>query len=167
MHDDERPRGTNGDELRAELNVDVSPDQAFDLVCKVAKWPVWLSFVESARFANERRGIELGADVIVRSGLLGEGEQTFEIDEIEPAHRLSLVGAYSLRRRLEFTIERLREGSRLCVSLEYPKYGGSVGRVIDRVFVRRKLEAALVASVVHFKSLVEFDLRPESVLEDF
>ncbi|GAC1464162.1 MAG: hypothetical protein PVSMB8_16800 [Vulcanimicrobiaceae bacterium] len=44
---------------------------AFDLVCEVEKWPVWLSFLRSARRLGLSQAIGLGSEVAIRSNLPG------------------------------------------------------------------------------------------------
>jgi hypothetical protein len=131
---------------------------AFDLVCEVEKWPVWLSFLRSARRLEE---------VSIRSSLPGEREELFEVDRFLPGHQLSLVGAFSVRRRIDIRIEQKSERSKLVVRLDYPTYGGFLGRLFDRLTRRPKLEGALGDALVHFKGLCEYDRDPDAILADF
>ena len=140
---------------------------AFDLICEVEKWPVWLSFVRSARIADADRPFGLGSEVALRSDLLGEGEELFEVDRFLPGHQLSLVGAYSIRRRIDIRIESKTERSKVVVRVDYPTYGGVLGALVDRLTRRRKLDIALEHSLVHFKGLCEYDRAPDALLEDF
>ena len=138
---------------------------AFDLLCEVEKWPVWLSFVRSAR----RLGAEPlgpGSEIALRSEFLGPDEEVFEVDRYVPGHHLSLVGAYSIRRRIDLRLESKTERSKLVVRVDYPTYGGAVGKLVDRFTRRRKLEQLLDASLVHFKGLCEFD-QSQAILDDF
>src|SRR5947209_19331127 len=80
---------------------------AFDLVCEVEKWPVWLSFLRSARRVEPTEPMALGSEVAIRSNLIpGEDEELFEADRFIPGHQLSLVGAYSVRRRIDIRLEQ-------------------------------------------------------------
>ena len=139
---------------------------AFDLVCEVEKWPVWLSFVRSAR-RLEALPLALGSEVAIRSNVPGEEEELFEVDRFIPGHQLSLVGAYSVRRRIDIRVEQKSERSKLVVRVDYPTYGGLLGKVIDRLTRRRKLDAALSDALVHFKGLCEYDREPDALLADF
>jgi hypothetical protein len=42
-----------------------------------------------------------------------------------------------------------------------------LGTLIDRVTARRRLDALLGDSLLHFKGLVEFKAGPEDILADF
>lgn len=148
--------------LSASLDVDTTAEEAFALLCAVEKWPVWLSFLRSARPAG---AIALGGEVVVRSSLPGEEEQLYEIDAFTPHYRLSLVGAYSMRRRFDFRIERRTSNARVHVRLSYPAYHGRFGRLVDAWRHRRKLAAALQDALVHFKGLVEYR-RNDPILAD-
>jgi hypothetical protein len=88
------------------------------------------------------------------------------VDDLIANYRLSLVGAYSLRRRLDFRIERRTARSKLHVRLAYPAYHGRLGGLIDRFQRGRRLSSALDASLLHFKGLVEYN-RDAAVLADF
>ena len=140
---------------------------AFDLICEVEKWPVWLSFLRSARRVDPGVPIALGSEVAIRSNLPGEDEELFEVDRFIPGHQLSLVGAFSVRRRIDIRIEQKSERSKLVVRVDYPTYGGMLGALIDRLTRRRKLDVALNDSLIHFKGLCEFDQSPGAVLDDF
>jgi hypothetical protein len=83
-------------------------------------------------------------------------------------HIVSFVGAYSLRRRLDFRIERKSNRTKLVVRVDYPAYGGVVGALIDRMTARRRLDRELMDSLVHFKGLVEFaGSERDELLADF
>lgn len=156
---------SDGRWLSASLDVEAAAEEAFSLLCAVEKWPVWLSFLRSARLNEAREEIAVGSEVVVRSSLPGEEEQLYEIDAFVPNYRLSLVGAYSVRRRLDFRIEQKTTRSRVHVRLAYPAYHGKVGELLDTWRHRRKLSAALNDALVHFKGLAEYR-RNDPVLAD-
>jgi uncharacterized membrane protein len=139
---------------------------AFARVCEVEKWPVWLSFLRSARLVDQRGPLHLGSEVAIRSQLPGEDEELFEVDRFIDGHHISLVGAFSCRRRLDFRIEQKSERSKIVVRLDYPTYGGLVAALVDRFTLRRRLDVALGDSLIHFKGLVEFE-RADGSLTDF
>lgn len=149
----------------ASLDVNCSAEDAFRLLCAVEKWPVWLSFLHSARRAASEP-LTLGCEVILRSWLPGDEEELYEIDAFITNYHLSLVGAYSLRRRLDFRIERRTSCSRVHVRLSYPAYHGRIGSLLDRWQRGRRVASALDDSLVHFKGLVEFR-RDDAILADF
>ena len=144
-----------------------TPEAAFELICAVEKWPVWLSFLTSARRLDGDRAIRLGSEVAIRSAIPGDPEEIYEVDQFIDGHIVSLVGAFSVRRRIDFRIERKTQRSKIVVRLEYPTYGGMVGAFLDRLTDRRRLDGALGDSLVHFKGLVEFDQSAGAVLDDF
>jgi uncharacterized membrane protein len=139
----------------ASLDLETPVEEAFSLLCAVDKWPVWLSFVRSASVATTS-GLRLGSEVLVRSSLPGDDEQLYEIDQFIPNYHLSLVGAYSIRRRIDFRIERKTSRAKLHAKLTYPAYGGRLGNALDAWRHGRKLERTLADALVHFKGLAEF-----------
>jgi hypothetical protein len=139
---------------------------AFTRICEVEKWPVWLSFLRSARLTEPHLPFALGSEVAIRSAVPGDEEELYEVDRFIPGHQLSLVGAFSCRRRIDIRIEQKSERSKLVVRLDYPTYGGVLGELVDRLTRRRRLDLALGDSLLHFKGLVEFD-REDGQLVDF
>ncbi|MGA2393567.1 MAG: hypothetical protein ABSH03_09485 [Candidatus Lustribacter sp.] len=139
---------------------------AFRRICEVEKWPVWLSFLRSARLTEPQIPFGAGSEVAIRSGLPGGEEELFEVDRFIDGHHISLVGAYSCRWRLDFRVEQKSERSKVAVRLDYPTYGGAVAALFDQLTRRRRLDAALGDSLLHFKGLVEFE-REDGLLDDF
>jgi hypothetical protein len=150
----------------ASLDVNCSAEDAFALLCAVEKWPVWLSFLRSARRSTAQGPLDLGSEVVIRSWLPGDEEQLYEVDGLITNYRLSLVGAYSVRRRIDFRIERRTSCSKIHVRLAYPAYHGRLGLLLDRWQRGRRLASALDDSLIHFKGLVEYE-RDAPVLADF
>jgi len=159
----ERP-GTRG--IYRSQDVAAPAPAAFQIVCEVEKWPVWLSFLRSARRIDPSSPLRIGAEVAIRSAIPGDEEELFEVDGYIEGYLLSLVGAYSCRRRLDLRIERKTERSKIVVRLDYPTYGGALSQFVDRLTTRRKLDVALGDSLVHFKGLAEFD-RAGIAVDDF
>lgn len=150
----------------ASLELNCSAEEAFALLCAVEKWPVWLSFLRSARREAAEAELKIGSEIVIRSALPGAEEQLYEVDDLIANYRLSLVGAYSLRRRLDFRIERRSQSSKLHVKVAYPAYHGRLGGLLNHWQHGRRLSNALDDSLVHFKGLVEYR-RDELVLADF
>lgn len=150
----------------ASLDLDCSAEEAFALLCAVEKWPVWLSFLRSVRKANPAAQLSVGSEIAIRSWLPGDEEELYEVDGLITNHRLALVGAFSLRRRLEFRIERRTSCSKLHAQLVYPAYHGRLGSLLDRWQRGRRVANALDDSLLHFKGLVEYK-RDEPILADF
>jgi hypothetical protein len=152
--------------LHCSQDIVAEPGAAFKMICEVEKWPVWLSFLRSAR-RLDRGPLTLGSEVAIRSAIPGEAEELYEVDAFLDGHIVSLVGAYSVRRRIDFRIEGRGERSKVLARLSYPSYGGFWGGLLDRLTARRRLESALGDSLVHLKGLVEFDSARQEALADF
>lgn len=150
----------------ANLDIETAPAEAFALLCAVEKWPVWLSFLRSTKLVYPRAPFGLGSEVLIRSSLPGHEEQLYEVDQFIANYHLSLVGAYSVRRRLDFRIEQKTSRSKLHVKLTYPAYHGRIGAMVDQWRHGRKLDRALDDALVHFKGLVEYRDN-DGVLSDF
>ena len=160
-------RGTSTALYRSQ-DLTSSSEAAFALICEVEKWPVWLSFLKSARRVEGGVPLAMGSEVALRGAIPGDAQELYEVDQFLPGHIVSLVGAYSLRRRIDFRLERKNELSLLVIRVYYPFYVGIVGSLLDRMTIRRRLDVALEQSLVHFKGLVEFENVPaEDLLADF
>ncbi len=154
--------------LSACVDVQTDAETAFALLCAVEKWPVWLSFLRSAQPAESNGSLEPGSEIVLRSAIPGEHEQLFEVEHFITNYQLSLVGAYSTRRRIDFRLERKTTRCKLTVKVEYPAYGGKMALMYDAVGNGRKLATQLEESVVHFKHLAEYDNTPkDELLADF
>jgi uncharacterized membrane protein len=153
--------------LSGSLDVERSAEETFALICAVEKWPVWLPFLKSARIVKKDDGcaLEAGSEIVVRSTIPGEEEQLYEVDAFIANYTLSLVGAYSVRRRIEFRIENRTSRARVHVRVSYPSYHGRLGHLVDGLRNHRKLNTALDHGLVHFKGLVEFR-RDDLILAD-
>ena len=140
---------------------------AFALVRAIEKWPVWLSFLRSARCVDAEPLGE-GSEVAIRSAIPGEDEELFEVERFVDGHMVSLVGAYSTRRRIDIRIEGKTTRSKLVVRIDYPTYGGVVPALVDRLTARRRIESQLADSLQYFKGLVESEDATEGApLETF
>lgn len=154
-------------EIRASIDVQTPAESAFSLLCAVEKWPLWLPFLRTASVANDGAKLGLGTEVFLRSAIPGDDEQIFEVDRFIQNHQVSLVGAFSTRRRIDFRLESQSSRSRLHAKLQYPAYGGRVGAFFERLRSGRKLHAQFEEAVVQFKHLVEYDNAKDALLADF
>jgi uncharacterized membrane protein len=139
----------------ASLDIESPVEDAFALLCAVEKWPVWLPFLRSANLAEPASPLTVGTEVIVRASLPRDEEQRYEVDQLITNFHLSLVGAYSVRRRLDFRIERKTSRAKLHVKLSYPAYGGRLGALMDAWKHGKRFERGLDDALVHFKGMVE------------
>ena len=146
--------------LYQSADLDVPAKTAFELLCAVEKWPVWLSFLRSVRRVAAAQPIGPGSEVAIRSSIPGAEEELYEVDRFVDGYIVSLVGAYSVRRRIDMRIEGKTARSKLVVRLDYPTYGGIFPALIDRMTARRRLDAQLADSLLHFKGLVEYEGDP-------
>jgi uncharacterized membrane protein len=153
--------------LSAAVDIHAPADAAFSLLCTVEKWPVWLSFIRSAELVPAGAPIAIGSEVKVRSLVPGDPEQLFEVDHLITNYQLSLVGAYSTRRRIDFRLERKTSRCKLHARIEYPAYGGKLGALYDALRAGRKLATQLDESLMHFKHLAEYSGDKDELLADF
>ena len=151
--------------LSAAVDVQTDAESAFALLCEIGKWPVWLSFLRSAEIV-ESAPLTVGSEIMLRSAVPGHDQQLFEVDHFITNHQLSLVGAYSIRRRLDFRLERKTSRCKLHARLEYPAYGGRLGALYDAIGAGRKLSTQLDESLLHFKHLAEYKPK-DDLLADF
>ena len=153
--------------LSAAADIHAPAESAFSLLCSVEKWPVWLSFLRSAELVDPAGPVAVGSEIVVRSSVPGYAEQLFEIYHLIGNYQLSLVGAFSTRRRIDFRLERKTTRCKLHARLEYPAYGGRLGALYDAMRAGRKLATQLEESLTHFKHLAEFDGSKYALLADF
>ena len=152
--------------LSGSLDIETSAEDAFALLAEVEKWPVWLSFLRSARLVDPKRPLAVGSEIVVRSSIPGEAEELYEVDALIGNYHLSLVGAYSVRRRIDFRIERRTTRAKVHVKVTYPAYHGRVGAFLDQLRNGRKLSTALDHSLVLFRGMVEYHREPDACLAE-
>jgi uncharacterized membrane protein len=154
--------------LSASVDIQTGAEAAFALLCAIEKWPVWMPFLRSAEVGESSQPLAPGSEIVLRSAIPGEAEQLFEVDRLISNYQLSLVGAYSMRRRFDFRLERKTTRCKLTVRLDYPSYGGKVAQMVDALAAGRKLATQLDESMLHFKHLAEYkhDAKDE-LLADF
>ena len=154
--------------LASAVDIQADAETAFAHLCAVEKWPVWLSFLRSAELNQPGVPLGPGSEVLMRFAIPAVDEQLFEVDHFITNYQISLVGAYSIRRRLDFRLERKTTRCKLHVRLEYPAYGGRLGVLYDGLNAGRKLATQLEESLVHFKHLAEYKhTAKDELLADF
>ena len=141
--------------IRFESCIDLPamPEEAFALLCAVEKWPAWLPLVRSAELRSAQ--LALGSEILVRLREPRDEEQLFELDRFISNHCLTLVGAFSSRRRIDFRIERQSNRARLRISWHYPTYHGALGRLLARIRRGRQIAVALDRAAAQFLGLLE------------
>ena len=150
-------RRTRVEPLVETQELGVVPTVAFARVCELEKWPVWFSLATSVRRVERGAAtLACGDEVALRSSIPGEPEEIYAVDQLVPDRRLVLVGIYSLRRRIEITVEPCGAYAQIELSVGYPIYGGAVGIFADGLRRRRRLQRMLAASLLDFKALVEY-----------
>ncbi len=149
------PRGCA--HFEAAIDLPAIPEEAFALLCTVEKWPAWLPLVRSAQ--RQREGaLALGDEVLLRLGEPRDEEQLFEVRRLVTNYCLTLVGAYSTRRRIDFRIERQSNRARLRVAWLYPTYHGAMGSAVDRLLRGRAVAGMLDRATMQFRGLLEAHL---------
>ncbi len=149
------PRGCA--HFEAAIDLPAIPEEAFALLCTVEKWPAWLPLVRSAQ--RQREGaLALGDEVLLRLGEPRDEEQLFEVRRLVTNYCLTLVGAYSTRRRIDFRLERQSNRARLRVAWLYPTYHGAMGSAVDRLLRGRAVAGMLERATMQFRGLLEANL---------
>ncbi len=149
------PRGCA--HFEAAVDLPAIPEEAFALLCAVEKWPAWLPLVRSAE--RQREGpLAVGDEVLLRLGEPRDEEQLFEVRRLVGNHCLTLVGAYSTRRRIDFRLERQSNRARLRMAWLYPTYHGAMGSAVDRLLRGRAVAGMLDRATMQFRGLLEANL---------
>jgi hypothetical protein len=143
--------------LVASEKLNVSADIAFSRICSIQTWPVWLSFVKRAELDGYPGVLTTSSDILLASDLSDGKEEVFEVEELIEPYLLTLVGAFSCRRRIQFRVESQDDVSKVIVKIAYVTHGGLLQKYADYLTSRRKLHSALVQSLQTFKALVEHD----------
>lgn len=153
--------------LAGAVDIQTDPETAFSLLCEVRKWPVWLSLTRSADLVDPAAPLSTGSEIVMRPAAPGGNDELFEVEHFIRNYHLALVGAYSVRRRIDFRIERKNTRSKLHARIDFPAYGGKIGALYGAVKTARRLSTLFDGSLVRFKHLVEYDRAKDALLADF
>ena len=149
------------------IDVSVNAERAFSAVVDIARWPVWFSSVVCAQHP-EALPVALGEELSV---CLNAGKrrwrETFEVSRFVRNAFLSLEGAFSAARRIDFRFEQRGPLTRIASSIGYRVFGGPLATAFDAAFKRRRVRADLRESLLRLKSLLEEAPEPALAHERF
>jgi hypothetical protein len=149
------------------VDVAVPVENAFAFVTDISRWPVWISSVVCAQHPQS------GPVAVDEEFLLclhagrKRWHETFEVTRLVQNAFLSLEGAFSAARRIDFRFEQRGSVTRVACSMGYPLFGGFVSAWIDRAFRRRRVRHELRDSLQRLKGLLEERVESTAVGEDF
>jgi uncharacterized membrane protein len=148
------------------IDVAVPADRAFAAVADISRWPVWFSSVVCAQHPDSLP-VALGEEL---SFCINAGKrrwrETFEVTRFVPGAFLSLEGAFSAARRIDFRFEQRGAMTRIACAIGYPVFGGVLGSIVDAAFKRRRVRADLCESLQRLRGLLEEVVEPITVGDD-
>ena len=137
------------------VDVAMPVESVFSFVTDVSRWPVWIPSVVCAQ-QPESLPIALDEELLL---CLHAGRkrwhETFEVTRLVQNAFLSLEGAYSAARRIDFRFEQRGRQTRVACTMGYPLFGGFVTRWIDSISRRRRVRRELRDSLMRLKGLLE------------
>jgi len=141
------------------IDVAVPAERAFAAIADISHWPVWFSSVVSAQHPDSLP-VALGEELTV---CLNAGKrrwrETFEVTRFVQNAFLSLEGAFSAARKIDFRFEQRGVLTRIACSIGYPVFGVA-GRIVDAAFKRRRVRADLRESLLRLKGILEEVVEP-------
>ena len=149
------------------VDVAVPVESVFAFVTDIARWPVWISSVVCAEHPQSRPAALDEEFLLCLSAGRKRWHETFEVKRFVRNAFLSLEGAYSAARRIDFRFEQRGAMTRVGCSMGYPLFGGFVSACIDRAFRRRRVRHELRDSLTRLKGLLEEPVETTAVGEDF
>jgi uncharacterized membrane protein len=149
------------------VDVAVPVENAFEFVTDISRWPVWISSVVCAQHPQSLP-VAMDEELLL---CLHTGRrrwhETFEVTRFVHNAFLSLEGAFSAARRIDFRFEQRGSFTRVGCAMGYPVFGGFVSAWIDRAFRRRRVRRELRDSLMRLKGLLEERVESMAVGEDF
>jgi hypothetical protein len=150
-----------------QIDVSAPADIAFACVTDVGRWPVWFSSVVCAQHPD-CLPVALGEELSI---CLQAGKrrwrETFEVTRFVPSAFLSIEGAFSAARRIDFRFEQRGRSTRIACAIGYPVFGGLFGSLLDAAFKRRRVRADLRESLLRLKGLLEERVETIAVGDEF
>jgi uncharacterized membrane protein len=136
-------------------DVDAPAETVFSFVTDISRWPVWFSPVVSAQHPDSLP-VALDEELLL---CLHCGRrrwhETFEVTRFVRSAFLSLEGAFSAARRIDFRFEQRGKQTRVAASIGYPVFGGPIKSAIDHLFQRRRVRRELRESLSRLKGMLE------------
>lgn len=140
-------------------------EKAFALVTDISRWPVWFSPVVSAQHP-ESLPVALDEELLV---CLHCGRrrwhESFEVTRFVRNAFLSLEGAFSAARRIDFRFEQRAGHTRVACAIGYRVFG-VVPSIVDAAFNRQRVKRELRDSLVHLKGLLEHQVETDKAGDD-
>lgn len=138
-------------------HVDISApvERVFDFVSEIAKWPVWFGFIVSAQ-QPDHRPLALKEEIhLCLHARRRRWHEAFEVTRLVRNAFLSIEGAYSTSRRIDFRFEQRGGHTRVACAVGYPVYGGWIPALADVMFTRPAIARDLRESLVKLRCALE------------
>lgn len=151
--------------VSATVVLDASPDWVWHLVSDPGRFAEWADrTVEVTRHDGPLR---IGSTYEERNQVMGPltGTSRWTVVQHEPPHSTTHRGeGIALAAAMDFftEVEPAGAGSRLTVGLRYRPALGPLGAIIDRVYMRRSLQASFERTAANVKRLAEGEPPPAS-----
>ena len=137
------------------VDVSVPVENAFAFVTDISRWPVWITSIVSAQHP-QAKPVAVDEELLL---CLHAGKKRwhehFEVTRLVRNAFLSLEGAYSAARRIDFRFEQRGKQTRIACAIGYPLFGGFVTRWLDAISRRRRVRRELRDSLSRLKGLLE------------
>lgn len=137
------------------VDVSVPVERCFSFVSDISRWPVWISSIVSAQHP-EARPVAIDEELLL---CLHAGKKRwhehFEVTRFVRNAFLSLEGAYSAARRIDFRFEQRGRQTRVACAIGYPLFGGILTKWLDAMSRRRRVQRELRDSLTRLKGLLE------------
>ena len=145
------------------VDVAVPVENVFSFVTDISRWPVWISSIVSAQHP-ESKPVALDEELLLcmHAGKKRWHEH-FEVTRFVRNAFLSLEGAYSAARRIDFRFEQRGKHTRVACAIGYPLFGGVVARLLDGMSRRRRVSRELRDSLSRLKGLLEERVESASI----
>ncbi|HXW77545.1 MAG TPA: SRPBCC family protein [Candidatus Eremiobacteraceae bacterium] len=145
--------------------MDAPADAAFAFATDITRWPLWFTPVVCAQHP-ESLPLAVNEELLL---CLHAGrrrwQERFEVTRLVRNAFISLEGAFSAARRIDFRFEQRGRQTRVACAMGYPVFGGAIARFFDSLFRKRRVQSEVSDSLHRLKALVEERLHV-SPLED-
>ena len=148
------------------VDVAVPADRVYGFAVDISRWPLWFSPVVCAQHPD-------GSDLALKEELLlclhagrRRWHERFEVTRLVRNAFLSLEGAYSAARRIDFRFEQRGAQTRVACSIGYRVFGGAFAGMVDAVFRRPRVRNEVRDSLHRLKGLLEERAEQFAIGED-
>jgi uncharacterized membrane protein len=138
-----------------QIDVAAPAERAFAFASDISRWPLWFTPVVCAQHPDSLPLAPKEELLLCLQSGRRRWQERFEVTRFVRNAFLSLEGAYSAARRIDFRFEQRGAVTRVICAIGYRVFGGFFASGFDSLFRRRRVRNEIRESLHRLKGLLE------------